>query len=203
MRRIAPLLPLILLCVMAPSAHAWSEPPADDGARLALYLPIARAAWPGSPCGGRETVHVGADAQLAAEAPLVTGDARSVLDGMAAPESCEVWMAGDLTALTFCNVLVHELGHLAGHEHTDIPGDAMNGEGLIDWEACERAANPPERVRMLQELRSALPAPRSAWKISCGARRGNDHRCVARRGRRVRQYVVTVTRDAVTIATAG
>jgi hypothetical protein len=203
MRRIAPLLTLITLwCVATPAAHAWTEPPADDDVRLALFLPIARAAWPGSPCAGREAVHIQADTLLRAEAPLVTGDGNSMLDGMAAPETCEIWMAGDLSALTFCSVLVHEFGHLAGREHTDTPGDVMNGEGDVDWEPCERAVTPPASVRMMQELRSVLPAPRSSWRVSCGARRGAERRCVARRGTRVRRYVVAQTHDAFTVASA-
>jgi hypothetical protein len=192
----------MLLCVMAPSAHAWTEPPDDDAARLAMFLPIARAAWPASPCAGRETVHLQSDTLLRAEAPLVTGDANSMLDGMAAPERCEVWMAGDLTALTFCSVLVHEFGHLAGREHADTPGDVMNGEGDVDWDPCERAVTPPATVRMMQELRSVLPAPRGGWQISCGAKRGAERRCVARRGARVRRYIVAQTHSAVTVASA-
>lgn len=203
MRCIAPLLTLITLwCVATPTAHAWTEPPAGDDARLALFLPIARAAWTGSPCAGREVVHAQADTILRAEAPLVTGEANSMLDGMAAPETCEVWMAGDLTALTFCSVLVHEFGHLAGQGHTDRPGDVMNGAGDVDWEPCERAVTPPAGVRMMQELRSVLPAPGSAWRVSCGARRGSERRCVARRGTRVRRYVVAQSRDATTVTSA-
>jgi hypothetical protein len=203
MRRIAPLLPLILLCVMASTAHAWTRPPADDGARLARFLPIARAAWPASPCAGREVVHLGAAGPLAAEAPRVTGSERAMLDGMAGPATCEVWMSGNLSALTFCTVLVHEFGHLAGHGHSPAPGDVMNGEGDVSYRPCERDVTPPPLGRMLDEVRSLLPAPRAEWRISCGARRAGERRCVARRGTRVRSFFVSRTRRSLIVAAAG
>src|SRR3954462_1942696 len=178
MRRIAPLvLTLIAACAVVPTAHAWTEPPDDAPARLPASLPIARAAWPGSPCAGRETVHLSGDAALRAQAPALAGPGDE-LNGMAEPDTCEVWLAGDLTARTFCAVLVHELGHLAGREHTTTPGDVMNGAGDVDWPACDRATDPPAKERVEDELRSVLPAPRAAWDVTCGPRRGVERRCV-------------------------
>jgi hypothetical protein len=204
MRRIAPfLLTLTALCVASPMAHAWTAPPGDDPGRLAAFLPIARAAWPASPCAGRETVHLAGDADLRAAAPALTGHAGDELNGMAAPQSCEVWLASGMSARTFCAVLVHELGHLSGREHTTAPGDIMNGAGDIEWAACDRATTPPASVMIDEELRSMLPAPRRAWRIRCGRRRGTERRCIARRGGRVRRYDVTQTRWSVTVARAG
>lgn len=204
MRYIAPLLTVILLALAAPSAHAWAPPPTDDAARLAQYLPIARAAWGGSPCAGREVVHLQADAALTSEAPGLTGSSSGVLDGMAAPSTCEVWMAGSLDPLTFCQVLVHEVGHLAGLLHTPQAGDIMNGEGDIRWPACVRAVTPPLMVLAVQELRSELPAPRASWRIACSAAvRASARRCVARRGGVIRRYTVTRTAGAVSVTPAG
>jgi hypothetical protein len=199
MRRIALLFALMLLCAPAGVAHAWAEPPADDDARLSRFVPLARAAWPGSPCSGREIVHVAADAALAAEAPRLTGRDGDVLEGMAAPAACQVWLAGGLSALEFCTVLVHEFGHLAGRDHTDTPGDVMNGAGDIAHEPCDRDLAPPRRVLLDNELRAMLPPPRGAWRIACGVRRATERRCVARRGVRVRRFLVTETRDALTV----
>jgi hypothetical protein len=202
-RFIAPPLSLLLLLgVLAVPAHAWTAPSSDDEARLAQFLPMARAAWPGSPCAGRETIHLHADAALATEAPLVTGNLRDALDGMGAPSTCEVWISSGLTAAKFCTVLVHETGHLAGRGHTDAPGDVMNGEGDIGYEPCDEAVTPPASVAMMDEVRSVLPAPRAEWRISCGPRRGTERRCVARRGAKVRRYFVTQTRTAVSVASA-
>jgi hypothetical protein len=203
MRRIAPLvLTLIAVCVAVPTAHAWTPPPDDDPGRLAAFLPMARAAWPGSPCAGREVIHLTGDAALRAQAPALTGHAGDVLDGMAAPQTCEVWLASGMSAGTFCAVLVHELGHLAGREHTAIPGDIMNGAGDIDWPACDRPTTPPVTAMAKEEVRSVLPAPAASWRIRCGRKRGSERRCVARRGERVRRYEVTETRNAVSVARA-
>jgi hypothetical protein len=186
----------------APMAHAWTPPPADDAARLAAYLPLAQAAWSGSPCTGREVVHLKSDAALRTEASALTGTATSMFDGMAAPTTCEVWMAGDLDALTFCNVLVHEVGHLAGREHTATPGDVMNGNGDVSWQACREAVSPPPAV-VAKQVRSALPAPRAAWKVACSAARGAARRCVARRGALVRRYTVKAARQGLAVVRAA
>jgi hypothetical protein len=197
-RLIAPLLlTLIAACGVAPSP-AVAQAPATDAARLAQFLPIARAAWPGSPCLGRENVHLAGDALLRAEAPAVAGPGEA-LNGLATPETCEVWLASGMDARTFCAVLVHELGHLAGHEHTTTPGDVMNGGGDVDWAPCDQATAPSPGEMLRDELRSVLPAPRANWRIRCGDRRGSHRRCVARRGRSIRRYDVTESRTMVTV----
>lgn len=202
-RRIAPLLlTLIATCAAVPPASAWTEPPDDDAGRLAAFLPIARAAWPASPCAGRESVYLAGDAALRAQAASLTGHTGDVLNGMAAPETCEVWLASGMTAGTFCTVLVHEFGHLAGRQHTTAPGDLMNGEGDIEWPACDRATTPPVNAMIEDEVRESLPAPRAAWRITCAPRRGGGRRCVARRGAKVRRFDVSRTRNSVTVARA-
>jgi hypothetical protein len=202
-RRTAPLLlTLIVVCAVVAPAQAGTPPTADDAARLALYLPLARAAWPGSPCAGREVVHLTGDAVLRTEAPAIAGPGEA-LNGMAAPETCEVWLASGMTEYTFCAVLVHELGHLAGYGHTNISGDVMNGSGDIGYAPCEnRAPSPSTTAALKDELRSVLPAPRGTWSIACGPKRGAERRCVARRGRSVRRYEVTETDDSVTLVRA-
>jgi hypothetical protein len=200
MRRIAPLLlTLIAAGAAVPASLALAQTPATDSARLQQFLPIARAAWPGSPCAGREAVHLAGDAALRAQAPAIAGPGES-LNGMAEPDTCEVWLSSTMTARTFCTVLVHEFGHLAGRGHTTTPGDVMNGEGDIDYAPCDRATEPPAAAQVEDELRSVLPAPRAAWKIGCGPKHGSDRRCVARRGKSVRHYDVTETKTTVTVA---
>jgi len=111
-------------------------------APLAQFLPIARAAWPGSPCGDREQVHVSGDTALRAAAPAVARPGET-LDGMAQPQTCEVWLSSVMDPRTFCTVLVHELGHLAGRDHTAAPGDVMNGAGDLDYAPCDRVTDAP------------------------------------------------------------
>jgi hypothetical protein len=182
-----------------PSSHALAQTPGTDSARLAQFLPIARAAWPGSPCAGRETVHLAGDTALRAQAPAIAGPGEA-LNGMAEPQTCEVWLSSTMTERTFCTVLVHELGHLAGREHTATPGDVMNGAGDLDYAPCDEATEPPATEQVENELRSLLPAPRATWKVSCGAKRGSQRRCTARRGRSLRHYDVTETKTTVTVA---
>jgi hypothetical protein len=199
MRRIAPLLLTLIAVGATMRAPALAQAPPSDTARLQQFLPIARAAWPGSACAGRERVHLGGDLALRAQAPAIAGPGES-LNGMAEPSTCEVWLASGMTARTFCTVLVHELGHLAGREHTAAPGDVMNGDGGIDRPACDRATPLSVAEQVEEELRSVLPAPRAAWRVTCGPKRGSDRRCVARRGRTVRHYDVTETPTTVTVA---
>ena len=181
-----------------PASPALAQAPTTDAARLQQFLPIARAAWPGSPCAGREQVHLASDAALRAQAPAIAGPGES-LNGMAEPDACEVWMASGMSARTFCTVLVHEFGHLAGRGHSDAAGDVMNGDGDIDYAPCDRATEPPATEEVEDELRSVLPAPRAAWRVTCGPKRGSERRCVARRGRSVRRYEVTETKTTVTV----
>jgi hypothetical protein len=202
MRWTLTLLTLTILCVAAPAAHAWTAPPDDDGARLERFLPLAREASHGSPCAGREVVHVGADESLAAEVATLAPGPGERLEGMAAPATCEVWLATGLSAQRFCTVLAHELGHLAGREHTTVAHDLMNGAGDISHEPCERDVHPPAKGVLQQELRALLPGPRGAWRVSCGARRSGERRCTARRGERVRRFFVTQTRTTVSVVPA-
>jgi hypothetical protein len=108
---------------------------ADDGSRLGWFEPIARAAWPGSPCSDKEVVHLHAD-QFLAEGSAALG---FTIVGYSDPQTCQVWIASHLTPETFCTVLTHEFGHLDGQQHTTIPGNVMNGNGEYFWQPCHDA----------------------------------------------------------------
>ena len=199
MRRIAPLfLTLIAAGASMPASPALAEAPPSDTARLQQFLPIARAAWPSSPCAGRESVHLGGDLALRAQAPAIAGPGES-LNGMAEPDTCEVWLATGMTARTFCTVLVHELGHLAGQSMSPSPFMTSSGAAVCSRPACDRATQPSAVEQVEEELRSVLPAPRAAWRVTCAPKRGAERRCVARRGRSVRHYDVTETPTTVTV----
>jgi len=75
----------------------------------------------------------------------------------------------------------------------------MNGAGDLHHAPCDRVTDAPaEQVE--EELRSVLPAPRAAWRITCGSPRGAHRRCVARRGPSLRRYDVTETRSSITVS---
>lgn len=142
----------IVLAVALINGCASSGHAATDEARLGWFLPVARAAWPASPCTGHETVSVRADERLAGAAPLF---GTSQLLGLAEPSTCRAWLAAALSPVEFCTVLVHELGHLAGLEHNDTPGDVMNVDaGFISYRPCEVAVA-RARARGIARFRAA------------------------------------------------
>lgn len=188
----------------AAPAAAW-DPPATDEARLAAFLPIARAAWPDSPCRSREVVHLHADQWLAASDRQDGGDIAS--GGRSWAPGCEVWLAsskagGDWpTTITgayeFCVVLVHELGHLAGRAHTVTPGDVMNESSAdAEYRPCRAATTPPDSWVAEQLVRAQLPPPVAKWRVVCTPLRGAAHpRCRAERpAARTRRFVVRCRR---------
>lgn len=118
----------LVAVVVAAALSAPSAAPAADGTKVTQSLAIARDAWPGSPCAGRETIQVNADAALAA-----VGDGRG---GDGAKETCTVRMASGMDPYQFCVSLVHEFGHLAGHDHT---ATGIMSPSPIEWRPCFRA----------------------------------------------------------------
>lgn len=197
----AVLLAVLLLVAAAPAAHALTQAPARDEDRLTAFLDLARRPWAASPCAGREVVHLHASAALAAEAAAQAVPADRTVMGMAAPETCEVWVGGGLSAIDFCVTLVHELGHLAGHDHTAAAGDVMNGEGLMDHAPCH-AAIPPAAASAAAaagKVRAVLPAPARAWRVVCGARRGAARPCRAQGAGSVRRFRVIQTATALSV----
>ena len=110
-------------------------------------LPVARSAWPDSPCLGRETV-VWDDAEVRRAYP--TGP----IMGMAYAGSCRVVFSAiaPTDRVGFCNLLTHELGHLAGFDHV-IGGvgrwatmDPTPGR----WAACDLPRRRPGHGRGLR-----------------------------------------------------
>lgn len=43
-----------------------------------------------------------------------------------------------MSPIELCSEIVHEFGHLWGYGHTDIVGDIMNGDVLVEDWACRR-----------------------------------------------------------------
>lgn len=153
-----------------------------------LVLPIARAAWPNSPCGGREVVHLGADREMDAFDEIDPIAPDLIIPARARSSSCEVWVRslppGHPVGL--CDIITHEFGHLAGYPHADEPGphpQAIPQATVMDptrghYSPCETSWPPPDprdRAGVVEEdLWSHLPM-RFTWVVRC-----RPGRCVAR-----------------------
>lgn len=163
------LLPAIaaLAAAVAPTAAS-----ADAADTLARALPIARAAWPGSPCAGRETVQI--TDRFVDPSESVIGEAD--LDG-----SCNVRIRPGLDAYDFCVTLVHEFGHLAGRTHADVADHegVMTGDpwAVRDYSPCDAMDRETPRQAAAATLRSR-PARCHQMRHSL---RGRLYRCGHRR----------------------
>lgn len=178
---------LVVLAVAAPGAHAvtivrpFHEP--NDQELLARYLPVARAAWPDSPCAGREDV--------------TFGDPEAVAGGRAWADECRVVIVPDMFhGAGFCAALVHELGHLAGyydpvgvtrldgavdHNHSPDPASIMwVGAPLPIPAACHDVAATPMQ-RALVEV-----SGESGWLAGCWVIGHLLRRCTVWTSRRAR-----------------
>lgn len=176
MRTLALIATAALAVALSPPATAVAVTPGAVG----RYTPIARAAWPGSPCAGREQV------TLAAVLPFY-GD---TADGMAYEDgSCRVVLLASLPDWRACIVLVHEFGHLAGRSHTSDAG-IMDPVASAGWPACYAATADP-----VGDIASLLPPPRAAWRMTSGPRFGPhgryQHVRASRPGWTTRRFLLT------------
>jgi hypothetical protein len=142
-------LPIATLIALAalPAAAAQGLSGTDAGMRVGLQV------W-GMPACGQPHVEVTTPAEYA----FAHGDANfgdSVPLAWADETRCMIVINRDLahieirTAAKRCHVIVHEWGHLTGHEHSDNPRSVMYGEDLVAESRVRRhgrvfwrAANP-------------------------------------------------------------
>lgn len=137
----------LVLGAVTPSAASADTPPAERFAvgspAMATAQQIAIAQWGAMPCNGQVTVEWGTD-----DANI---NARSYwanpTSSYGAPErnvQCRVVFNGQMRFdwPKFCTVLVHELGHLAGHDHTADGADVMSPIYRAPLPACTNTPDP-------------------------------------------------------------
>jgi hypothetical protein len=116
---------VLVLGAQRARAASWQSPLTSQQVADAV-APIARRAWPGSRCAGRERVEVD-NRRLYAQArgdALARGE-RLLGYAVGAPflrhrrsEACLVVVREGMMPRRVCSVLAHEFGHLAGRRHT-------------------------------------------------------------------------------------
>jgi hypothetical protein len=164
------------------TAPATRWPIGGTAIRTAMSLGAER--WGFSPCRGRVAV---------AWAPLGAGlNAESSWSNDADPflqasrnGDCEITLSlrDDWDWPKLCTVLVHEVGHLAGHDHVDDPDDVMYPTYMHPVPECLATPEPVEAAQ--PSARPAPPkasaaTPRRATKPKARAKAQSKH---PRRGR--------------------
>lgn len=180
-----------LTALLLPAAAQAAPDFRTDEGRLAAFLPIARAAWPNSPCAGRESVRLHVDIPAAD----YTGYGYGVYDpnAHALIDLCTIEIDDGYSAVqgvdpaVWCSMLVHDFGHLAlGPDHSDDPTSIMYGEHLNMWAACLDATRPSVKAY----VRDFLPAPASAWRITCTPTTDRHPRCRAQSHTRTLRFKI-------------
>jgi hypothetical protein len=172
------------LATLLPAAPAAAADGPDvrwpaDGPAIQAATAVAAAYWGATPCGGDvgvlwEKLGGGINAQAS------WSNAASRFDAPERNTECEVTL--NLRARwdwpKLCTVVVHELGHLAGHDHVDDPDDVMFPQYVAPLRECEALPEPAPAPATLSGPPPAIakakakpkprakPAPRRTTKRS-------------------------------------
>jgi hypothetical protein len=142
---IAALFAVLALVATGASSAAAATPSAErlaaDPASWQRAYDVALEHWGHTPCSGSvRTTWRGLDGDINALAAW-----SAMPDAPASTFSaCEIsFNAGlDWDFATYCSVVVHEVGHLLGHDHNDEPGHIMSHVTTTMVPACGTAAAP-------------------------------------------------------------
>jgi hypothetical protein len=138
---------LVTLLAAAPAAAADSPAtrwPAGGGTlRVAMSLGAER--WGFSPCAGKVAVGWAALGNATNARSWWAND----VDPFSAPSAnvdCEIALSTqvDWDWPKLCTVVIHEVGHLTGHDHVDDPDDLMNATYLRPAPECADTPAPVE-----------------------------------------------------------
>ncbi|WP_027006067.1 matrixin family metalloprotease [Conexibacter woesei] len=139
----------LLAVTLAPVAARADDNPAarwpTGGSTLHLLLAMGADHWGMTPCGGKVSIRWGTlDPSLNAQSSWV-----NPVDDFGQPSrnsDCQVTLS---TATTWdwpklCTVVIHEIGHLDGHDHVADPTDIMYFSYVQPAPECAAMAEPAE-----------------------------------------------------------
>lgn len=141
----------LLCCALAAPAAARADdgnPAATwpaGGSTLHLLLAMGTEHWGMTPCGGKVAIRWGAlDPSLNAQSSWV-----NPIDDFAKPSlnrDCQVTLSTNTTWdwPKLCTVVIHEIGHLDGHDHVADPTDIMYYAYVQPAPECAAMAQPVE-----------------------------------------------------------
>ena len=195
-RTAAALLAIVALVLIraatAPAAGEATDAPQArwpvGGAALATAADLAAAHWGATPCRGRVTV------TWVALAPGVNSAADWAYDGTdpyGTPKrnsDCTIRLstAAGWDWPKLCTIVVHEVGHLDGHDHRDDPHDVMAAQYLEPVEDCAATEEPPADAGLLSSYLSAPAAPVAARPKAKAKRTPRRKAAVSAKARRAR-----------------
>lgn len=145
------------------SLRAAITPPdqqfAVGGAAMQAAASVARAYWGADPCGNQVDIRW-TDQSNTINAVSSWKNPTSSYDNPAQNLDCEVDFNRDLSYdwPRFCTVLVHEFGHLTGHQHSEDPNDVMAAYYNRPLAQCQATPDP-----------TAAPAPAPAPPVAVTA----------------------------------
>jgi matrixin len=145
-------------CGAAPALADPSVDFAPDSAPTRAATEIAKSFWGVTPCAGQVTI---AWTSLTGQtnATAMWSNPFGVYAEPSQNFDCQIsfntGMAWDWKR--FCSVLVHEYGHLSGHEHSSDPNDVMAPYYSRPIAECVAAA-PAQPVAMVSQIASAPAA---------------------------------------------
>jgi hypothetical protein len=158
---------------------------------------IAREHWGVDPCGGQVQV------TWTVEAPRINArsywsNPTSAYGAPALNTACRIEFnaAAPYDWDMFCTVVVHEYGHLAGHQHAPDGPDVMSPIYRQPLAACAATADPADPVAGSAASRTGGRAAPAALRESPRAHRAGAHKRARSSARRARSRQRDRTRAA-------
>jgi hypothetical protein len=173
-----------LLALAAPALAPVATARADDspaarwpagGSTLRTALAMAAEHWGMEPCGGRVAMRwIGLDSGTNAQSSWA-----NEIDPYLQPSrntECAIVLSTstEWDWVKLCSIVVHEAGHLTGHDHVDDPGDIMYYAYVRPAPECAGTPEPVETGPPPAAPPAAAPAaaaaPRTAAKEASAAK---------------------------------